>query len=194
MERRNAQKGLLARRVCYNTDLQHAPRLWFLTRGERGAGIVQLWHRRPRICIPQYQPWLKRWEENTLMQGRRNDQVYQMSWKCPPSLGESRRYLCFLILLCGLWTTGIQWSDPAAPAPTPSQCSLPSLPDSPGFHHCPCLYSNKQRRRRQKFLFSLLLIDPWLLTKSTFKLTHILNNVISNMCDQNKMTECLNRY
>lgn len=80
------------------------------------------------------------------------------------------------------------------PPPRPPLPSRPVLPDSPGFHHCLRLYGNKQQRRRQQFLFSLLLIGPWLPTKSTFKLKHTLNNVISNMCYKNKMTGCPNRY
>lgn len=79
------------------------------------------------------------------------------------------------------------------PPPLCLQCSLLSLPNSPGFHHCSCLYGNKCRRSRQQFLFSLLLMGLWLPTKSTFKLKHILNNVISNMCNKNKMTECPDR-
>lgn len=82
------------------------------------------------------------------------------------------------------------WS--SCPHPFSPQCSLSSLPNFPGFHHCLGLYGNKRRRRRQQFLFSLLLIAPWLPTKCTFKLKHILNNVISNMCNKNKMARCPN--
>lgn len=67
----------------------------------------------------------------------------------------------------------------------------PPDPSSPQFlvplhlswiHHCPSLYGNK--RARQQFLLSLLLMAPWLWPKSTFKLKHLLNNIISNICYQ----------
>lgn len=64
--------------------------------------------------------------------------------------------------------------------PLSPQHRLQSLPNYPGVHHCLCLYSNKRQRRRQQLLLSLLLIALWLRTKSFYKLTHNLNNVILN--------------
>lgn len=106
-------------------------------------------------------------------------------------LWESRHYLCFLKRCCvgyEIWACSdqIQLSPPLLPSTQP----LPL--HSPGFYHCLCLYSNKRRRRRQQFLFSLPLIGPWPRTKSTFKLQHTLNNVISNTRSKNKMTRCPN--
>lgn len=156
MERRNARRGRLARRVRYNTDVQHVPRVWFFTPGERRAGIVQPWHRsRGGHTFLRYQPWLERWWEKMSMQGRekeKKDPVCQMPWKCPSwpgGGGESKTLSVFWnAVVCGLCELlGIQqWSDPASPLPIPSPFSLSSLPNSPGFHHCPRLYGNERSK------------------------------------------------
>lgn len=75
-------------------------------------------------------------------------------------------------MLCG----ACRGSDPAA--------SHPALPNSPGFHQRSGLYSNKQRRRTQRFLFSFLLMALWLSTKSTVEPKHASDNVSSKHAQQ----------
>lgn len=188
---------------CYNTDLQHVPRVWFIPPGKkkkekkRGswdcAAVAP--KRGPRTHIPHYQPWLERWWENTPIHRREPYPGCQTAWKVSTAIfwRESRHYLCFLKRCCvgyEIWAC----SDQIQLSP-PLLLSTQPLPlHSPGFHQCLCLYSNKRQRRRQQFLFSLPLIGPWLRTKSTFKLQHTLNNVISNTRSKNKMTRCPNMH
>lgn len=93
-----------------------------------------------------------------------------------PPVGKPRPYLWFFLSVrTKVWPR----NDLTRPFRRLSPPNSP--PNSPGFHHFLCLYGNKEQRRRQRFLFSILLMVRWLLTKSNFKIKHTSNGVISKI-------------
>lgn len=99
--------------------------------------------------------------------------VYRTETRCGESKTLSLFFFFFLNVRSKIWVRN--------DLTRPFRCLSPpnSPPNSPGFHHCLRLYSNKEQRRRQQFLFSILLMVRWLLTKSNFKIKHTSNAVIS---------------